>query len=47
MKWRIGSQRDMICFSGGRRVGDASNAVGQCARRWRSQWQLGGRILGI
>ena len=28
MKWRIGSQRDMIAFSGRRRVSDASNAVG-------------------
>ena len=47
MKWRIGSQRDMIGFSGGRRVGDASNAVGRLARIDRSQWQQGGRNLGI
>ena len=47
MKWRIGSQRDMIAFSGRRRVGDASNAVGRLARIYMSQWQQGGRNLGI
>ena len=47
MKWRIGSQRDMIGFSGRLRVGDASNAVGRLARIDRSQWQQGGRNLGI
>ena len=46
MKWRIGSQRDIIGFSGRRRVGDASNAVGRLARIDRSQWQQGGRNLG-
>ena len=47
MNWRIGRQRDMAGFFGRRCAGDAGNAVGRRARIYVSQWQLGGRKLGI
>ena len=47
MYWRIGAQRDMVGFSGGQCVSGASNTVGWLARIYLSQWQVGGKNLGI